>query len=59
MSNAAKYELNIDFDLTDFDLSNPGEGSQDDITKDPRVSPEMLANFYKQMVDEGRLRLKS
>lgn len=59
MSNAVKYELNIDFDLTDFNLSNHGERSQDDITKDPRVSSEMLAIFFKQMVDEDRLRLKS
>ena len=51
-----KYEMVSDFDLTDLDVTKPDGESQDDITIDPRVTPKMLENFFKNREAEGILR---
>ncbi len=55
MSNT-KYEMISNFNLTDIDVTNPLSESQDDISTDTRVTPEMLNIFFENRVAEGILR---
>lgn len=55
---SSKYEMANDFDLTDLDITKPTGESQDDITRDPRVSEAQLTNFYENRVADGILQRK-
>jgi len=56
---SAQYEMVGDFDLTNLDISKPKAKSQDDVTKDPRITHEMLTDFYENRVADGILQVKS